>query len=125
MRVAINAAIIKEGELLIVRKNITWILPGGKPENNETDLECLIRESKEELKGIELTNFRFYKSFEGKTPHKGDVLKAHVYFADMKTPYEKPNREINEAVFTSKPEEYLLSDITSKIVLYLRNDKYL
>ena len=29
MRIAINAAIIQDGKLLLVRKKKTWILPGG------------------------------------------------------------------------------------------------
>ena len=82
MRTAINAAIIKEGKLLLVKKKNIWILPGGKPEPDEKDLECLSREiSVEELPGTKLCNIRYYKDFEGQTPHKGDTLRAKVYFA--------------------------------------------
>jgi 8-oxo-dGTP diphosphatase len=125
MRMVINAAIIQDGELLLVRKKNTWILPGGKPEIGETDLECLCRETREELSGLELKNFRFYKEFEGVTPHKGDVLKAKVYFADINSSFSKASAEIVAAELTKKPEEYNLSDITRKVVDSLRRDHYI
>ena len=54
MRTAIGAAIINEGKLLIVRKKQSWILPGGKPEPGESDLDCLCREVGQELSGTKL-----------------------------------------------------------------------
>lgn len=35
MRIAIGAAIINDGKILLVRKKQSWILPGGKPEQKE------------------------------------------------------------------------------------------
>jgi len=51
----IGAAVIDGGCLLLVRKksSSTYILPGGKPEIGETDLQALAREIDEEL-GCEL-----------------------------------------------------------------------
>jgi len=51
MRIAIGAAIIEDGKILLVRKRQSWILPGGKPEPKESDIECLCREVSEELSG--------------------------------------------------------------------------
>jgi 8-oxo-dGTP diphosphatase len=127
MRTAINAAIIQDKKLLLVRKNLTWILPGGKPEEGEDDLDCLSREIYEELSGTRLKEINFYKSFEGKTPHKGDILRAKVYFARIDGDlYEvREGDSISEASWANNFLGYNLSDITSKIVRSLQQDKYL
>ena len=83
MRVAIGAIVIRENSLLLVRKRNSWILPGGKIEDGEGDLECLSREIDEELSGTKIRNEVFYGEFEGRTPHRGDILKNRVYFADI------------------------------------------
>lgn len=76
MRIAIGAAIIDDGKILLVRKKQIWILPGGKPELGESDIECLCREVSEELSGTQLDNIRYYGEFEGVATNKGDILKA-------------------------------------------------
>ena len=47
----VGLVVLREGELLCVRKSPEhkWILPGGKPEAHETDVETLERELAEEL----------------------------------------------------------------------------
>lgn len=125
MRQAVNAAIIKEGKILLVRKKQSWIFPGGKPKVDESDLECLCRELKEELSGTELENIRYYGEFEGVTPHKGDVLKARVYFADIKGQLCPPSLEIAAYEWIKETCEYNLSNITSKIVDSLKKDRHL
>jgi len=92
MRTAINAAIISARRILLVQKNETWILPGGKPEEGEEDSACLGREFGEELSGTQLENLSYYGEFEGRTPHTGDVLAAKVYFADIKGELGRPSR---------------------------------
>lgn len=54
MRRIIAAAIVKEGKILIAKRNYGslaeyWEFPGGKVEGNETDVECLEREIMEEF----------------------------------------------------------------------------
>ena len=66
MRKAINAAIIKDDRILLVKNENIWILPGGKPEESEPDLECLCREVSEELSGTKLKNFMYYNKWKGK-----------------------------------------------------------
>ena len=125
MRTAIGAAIIDNGKILLVRKRQSWILPGGKPESGESDIECLCREVGEELSGTQLDNIRYYRDFEGKTPHKRDILRAKVYFADIKEELCQPAAEIVAYEWVNDISRYNLSEITSKIVDSLRRDGHL
>ena len=165
MRVAINAAIIQKEKLLIVRKKETWILPGGKPEDDEKELEglridleedpeyveylkeeigvegldclwgeiikkdlkCLRREIGEELSGTKIKDIQFYNQFEGITPHKGDILRARVYFANIEGQLYsvREGDSISKAKWISDFSECRLSDINSRIVGSLQQDKYL
>jgi len=125
MRTAINAAIIQDGRILLVRKKQSWILPGGKPNPNESDLDCLCREVREELSGTELEKFRYYGEFQGITPHKKDVLNVKVYFAGIKGELHQAAAEIIEYDWVNNKRRYNLSDITSKIVDSLTKDGYL
>src|SRR3989344_5698459 len=127
MRTAISAAIIQDKRLLIVRKNLTWILPGGKPKNGEIDLECLCREIDEELSGTKIKDIYFYRSFEGKTPHKGDILKARVYFAtiDGQLYAVRDGDSISEVTWADDFSKYDLSEITQRIVISLQQDRYI
>jgi 8-oxo-dGTP pyrophosphatase MutT (NUDIX family) len=124
MRKAVSVVIIKNGQILLVLKQVTWILPGGKPEAEEEDVDCLLREVGEELPGISLSNLRYFDSFTGVTPHKGDELRAEIYSADAEGDIT-PSAEISSAEWTNTPEAYKLSDITRKIVLSLRRNRYL
>ena len=124
MRTAIGA-IIDNGKILLVRKRQTWILPGGKPESSESDIECLCREISEELPDIKLDNIRYYGEFEGITPHKNDTLRTRVYFADIGGNLCKAGAEISEYSWIKDTNEYNLSDITLKIVDSLRINGYL
>jgi 8-oxo-dGTP diphosphatase len=123
MRTAVGVAVIQNNRILLVRKQETWILPGGKSEKGESDIKCVRREASEELSGVGLKNLQFYETFGGLTPHTGDVLQVKVYLADVEGEVH-PSREINVAEWTSNPEKYNLSDITSKIIDSLRKDKY-
>ena len=124
MRIAISAVIIEDGNLLLVRKKNSWILPGGKTEADESDLQCLSRELGEELSGTKIYNEKFYGSFKGRTPHRGDVLEARVYFADINGELRgvRNGDSISESAWARDFANYNLSDITSKIVDSLKND---
>ncbi|MEK6826455.1 MAG: NUDIX domain-containing protein [Nanoarchaeota archaeon] len=121
MRKVVVAAVIEDKKILLVRKRETWIIPGGKPESGEGDLECLIREFREELPGSELKVLRRYGSFEGKAPHKGDIVDVHVYLAEIRN-LDRASAEISEAKFVNDPEAYNLAEPAMKIIKYLRKD---
>jgi len=124
MRIAISAVIIRDKKLLLVKKKETWILPGGKPEKNEIDLDCLKREVSEELSGTKLRNIKYYNHFEGQTPHTGDILQAKVYFADIDGQLYPQSEEIIDSQWVSDFSGYNLSDITAKIVNSLKKHKF-
>ena len=75
MTTVVNAAIIQDGKILMVRKNQVWIFPGGKMEPGESDLEILTREVSEELSGTKLKNEQFFTSIEGITRYSKRFLK--------------------------------------------------
>lgn len=127
MRIAINAAVIQDRKVLLVRKKQTWILPGGKPEVGEPDIECLCREVKDELSGTKIKNIILYKEFEGITPHKKDNLRARVYFAELENKLGSPSAEILEHKWMSFNDalDYRISDITTKVINALKEDNYL
>ena len=127
MRKAISAVVIKDGRILLVKKNQTWILPGGKPRGGESDVECLCREFKEELPETKIEVGEFYHQFIGKTPHKGDILENLVYFANLEGNTDKTAREIRESgwFYYQTSCGFNLSDITRKILESLENRGYL
>lgn len=125
MRKAINLAVIENKKILLVKKNETWILPGGKPNYpEESDEAVLFREFNEELPKTKIEILSYYNSFIGKTPHKGDELEAKVYFGRVSN-LGKPSSEINDLKYMNNFNEYILSDITIKIVNSLKRDNYL
>ena len=125
MRKAISGVVIRDGKILLVRKNETWILPGGKPHEKESDIECLCREFGEELSGMEIEDIRYYDFFEGITPHKKDMLKVETYFCETSESVGKPSQEINGVEWVKDFSHYNISDITNKVIESLKQDKYL
>ena len=119
MRKIICVAAIQNGEILLVRKNGTLILPGGKPEGIESEHDCLVREFKEELPKMILKNLRFYDSgFSGITPHSKVIRIATVYVGNVSGELYV-GAEIDEAQWVVYPKLLPLSEITKKIICSL------
>ena len=125
MRIAISTVIILDNRILLVKKRETWILPGGKPEESESDIECLCREVKQELSETQLEEFQYYKTFEGKTPYSGDLLQARVYFSRINGQLHGPSSEISGVEWINEFSEYNISEITLKVINELKRDSYL
>ncbi len=128
MRKAVNGLIMMDERLLLFRKNLVWILPGGKSKEGESDIEALAREFKEEASGAEIIVDNYYGSFIGTTSHIKDTLEAFVYFASLKQPNQAivPSGEINEALFAGYFDIFNLelSDITFNVVECLIKEGY-
>ena len=56
MRKVIDIVTIRNNKILLVRKGKIWILPGGKPKKDEGELQCLLREMREELPFVNIKN---------------------------------------------------------------------
>jgi len=124
MRETIGAAVIKNGFILLVQKKETWILPGGKPEVGESDIECLSRELKEELQ-VRLRNLRrLDDKFIGIAPHKRDTICLKIYLAEVEGNII-PSAEIGAAKWTNLPERYRLAESTKKAIHFFRQKGYL
>jgi 8-oxo-dGTP diphosphatase len=124
MRTAISLVSIRDNAILLLLKRDVWILPGGKPNPGEADLDCLRRECREEIPYAKISVGRHYGNFEGKTLHQGDMLCSKVFLgtADGNT---APSAEISQSRFFPKDElaSIMISDITSKIITQLIEDE--
>ena len=125
MRKGIYLAEITEEGLLLVRKKDIWILPGGESKEGEPDDKCLFRKLKEELSVSEqqIKIYNFYNSFTSRTTFSRSLLEAKVYFGTLNGSL-KPSAEISEAKHIKDFENYKISEITSKIVSSLIDNKY-
>jgi 8-oxo-dGTP pyrophosphatase MutT (NUDIX family) len=125
MRTAISGISIYNKELLLVEKKGVFILPGGKPDKGESDIECLYRELDEELKVEPNDEPIYYKPFKGITPFKNDELLNKTYF--IKIPYKTYDgcAEITRGIYIKDFENYNISDITKKEIEQLKLDGYL
>jgi len=137
MQRVINTAIISNKELILLRKQVneksSWILPGGKPRERESDILCINRELSEELPLLKLDGiFLYINSFEGISPNQKSPLRVEVYRhqgttnRDL-TPSSNPEEPIKEARFFDYDSlcGIALSETTRKIVSYLKRYFYI
>jgi 8-oxo-dGTP diphosphatase len=123
---AIGGIVIKDKEILIVEDpQQGWLFPGGKPEENETDEECLKREFSEELSETKISNINFYKNYESQSTKHNRKVKVSMYFVDMEDTNVFASAEIKQAVFTSTPEKQNLIPTAKQIINDLRKEGYL
>lgn len=120
----IALVVIDNKKLLVVRdaKEEVFKTIGGKVENDETDMECLFREVKEELNAeLDLDNTCYL--FEDISPSFNDKSKfVHIKFYTGKLKGKfMPSSEISEVKFIdSKFESNLLTFRTVKLLKYLK-----
>jgi ADP-ribose pyrophosphatase YjhB (NUDIX family) len=125
----INAAIVEDSQIWLVRKGDCWIFPGGKLEKGETDMQCLEREiMREEMPGVtKLWISPLYGTFKSISQRWGTETQSRVYLADAEGNLAVVSSEILESKKFPYEETYLLktSDITSRILKKLSFDKYI
>ncbi len=109
MRKAAHALIIQNRKILIVEKGIYAIFPGGKIEFGESDEQCLIRETAEELSGTRIEIRNYYKTFTGITPYSKTILESKTYFCYPQSKIGKPSKEINGRRFINSKDMPMLT----------------
>ena len=120
--------ILHNGKFLINRKKGTtlFLLPGGKPENNETPVECLIREIYEEHECTVIVNSLVHCGiFEDVAANEPNtIISIDLYYGRVEgTP--KPSSEIEEQRWFGKNDnkEILSPIIKNKILPFLIEKK--
>jgi 8-oxo-dGTP diphosphatase len=120
----VGAAVVDGGRLLVVRKRglADFILPGGKPEGDETALETLSREVAEEL-GCDIANASLARVFTDVAA--GDVsavVVVRLYAAEL-VGDPRPMAEIEELAWIptkGDPGVPLAPSIVNGILPFLR-----
>jgi 8-oxo-dGTP diphosphatase len=102
--VKIGLAVTKDKKLLLVRKRggTSYILPGGKPECGEDDLQALLREIDEELGcGLDLGSLSYLGSFSDVAADlQNTVVTVRLYSAEL-TGSPDPRAEIEHIAWLS------------------------
>lgn len=79
------AAVVDDGRLLLVSKSAAprvFYLPGGKPDEGETAVECIRRELREEL-GAEPTSLEFLETVHAVAALEQVPMTMDVYLATL------------------------------------------
>ena len=101
----VGVLVLRGDRLLLCRKNrdtSKLILPGGRVEAGESDLDCLARELREELGDVSLRNVEYVGTYEDRAamddPTVVKTLRIALYRGDLVgTP--TPASEITDAVW--------------------------
>ena len=120
---------LKNGKILSSRSNgkDVWYIPGGKREGNETDIETLVREIKEELSvDIMPETASLYGIFEAQAHgHADGVIVRMTCYTARFTGELKPDHEIAEIAWfdshdserSSAVDQLIFADLKEKGLL--------
>lgn len=103
----ISAMVIKDNKLFMVKKvgKNTWTTLGGKPEENETEEEALLREIDEEIH-CEAKIIRKLDDFVANAHHdKGCTVKLSTYLVELIGEIKLDDPELEKANFISSDYE--------------------
>jgi len=99
-------AIIQDPDrnLLVVKKNVpgrnTYIIPGGRPEGSETQMETLERELQEEL-GVKVTKASFFGTYEERSEFEDVPLVMTVFDVEIEG-HPTPQSEIIDLLWIDR-----------------------
>jgi 8-oxo-dGTP diphosphatase len=104
MKQRVAGIFIKDKKLLLVRAyNHTELwTPGGTPEKEESQVECLRRELKEEV-SASLKSSQFFKEFVEDSPYLNKKVNNNIYLVELEGEF-KPSNEIEEIVWVSRKD---------------------
>lgn len=117
MKTTANVVFIQDGRVLLLFKKSAWILPGGKHEEGETDIQCVLRECREEIPDAEVMIGFPLGTFEGITPNSGTSVRATVFLGKI-SGNTSASAEVSESRWFTKAELSTnpISDTTMKIL---------
>ncbi|WP_286858402.1 MULTISPECIES: NUDIX hydrolase [Sphingobacterium] len=117
-KVALINILDKKVLLALSKFKLKLYLPGGKRESDESDIECLKREIKEELNvEIKEDSVRYFGTFEAPADGKdaGIMVRMKCYFADYSGVPEAAN-EIHSFEWINYTEKHKASAVVNLIL---------
>lgn len=125
--VKVGLAVLQAGQVLLVRKRgrPSYILPGGKPDVDENDIETLQREIREELRcDIDVGTVQFLGSFADVAADLSDTsVVVRVYLGEL-VGVPIPDNEIESADWISINESgghNFAPSLSNSIIPFLAN----
>jgi len=114
----IGAIILKDKKILVGKKKNKFIIPGGRIEGDESHIECLKRELKEEFE-VDLVSQEYFGSYEDEAAlDPGMKIKMDVYLVIVEGE-PKASSEIEESIYVNSKNknEIELGSVLDKFVI--------